>query len=75
MDVDVVFARLTPVFFPGIPSSVQIHSGLVEAHDSAAPQIIPAVQSVLAQYQVKRVVVIGHSLGGALALLGEKPPQ
>jgi pimeloyl-ACP methyl ester carboxylesterase len=38
-------------------------------HDRAAPHVLAAVRSALAQYSAKTVVVVGHSLGGTIAVL------
>lgn len=71
VDADFFFTSLNPTYFPGVPSSVEIHSGFVDAHDSAAPTIISAVRNIIAQHGVTKVAAIGHSLGGAIAILGE----
>ncbi|KAI6030939.1 Alpha/Beta hydrolase protein [Pisolithus orientalis] len=53
-DVDIFLESLDPLLFPGISSSVQVHSGFANEHAKTAPTILAGV---------------GHSLGGALAEL------
>ncbi|KAG9021522.1 hypothetical protein FRB95_002000 [Tulasnella sp. JGI-2019a] len=54
------------------PSAIEsdlIHSGFVDAHDSAAPAILAAVKKIISTNGVKKITCIGHSLGGAIAIL------
>jgi len=60
---------LDPTLFPGVPSSVQVHTGYQDAHARTATQILSEVQAVLAQHSTQRVVITGHSLGAVLSLL------
>ncbi|KAG8864306.1 hypothetical protein FRB96_006127 [Tulasnella sp. 330] len=69
VDADFFFTSLNPTYFPGVPSSVEIHSGFVDAHDTAAPAILAAIESIMTAHGVKQVTCIGHSLGGAIAIL------
>jgi len=69
--IDAVFV-LEPMnqqTFPGVPSGAQVHSGFQDAHALTAQQILAAVTSELAARNTEKVLVVGHSLGGALALL------
>ncbi|KAF7309531.1 Lipase-3 domain-containing protein [Mycena indigotica] len=56
-------------FFPGVSSSVQTHSGFAHEHEKTAPQILRAVKTTISKFGAKKVTMVGHSLGGALALL------
>jgi predicted lipase len=47
---------------------VEVHGGFQDAHSRTARQILQAVQTEL-QTRKTNVLVVGHSLGGALALL------
>ncbi|KAI0269943.1 alpha/beta-hydrolase [Gloeopeniophorella convolvens] len=58
-----------PTLFPNVPSGVQIHSGFAQEHKKTAPQILDEVRRLMAQHRSKDVILIGHSLGGALAEL------
>ncbi|KAG9119726.1 hypothetical protein FRC07_005102 [Ceratobasidium sp. 392] len=68
-DANALLDPLDPALFPGIPSSVTVHSGFMNAHYPAAPTILAAVKKVIAERKATKVTVTGHSLGGALATL------
>jgi len=68
-DVDFILDGLDPTLFPGVPSSVQVHQGFALEQAKTAPEILAAVQTLLEQHSSSSVVLIGHSLGAALALL------
>jgi predicted lipase len=55
--------------FPGVPSNVRVHYGFSIAHALAAIPVLDAVRIGLATYPTTSVTTVGHSLGGALALL------
>ncbi|KAG8999499.1 hypothetical protein FRB94_006142 [Tulasnella sp. JGI-2019a] len=55
--------------FPGIPSTVYVHSGFLSTFESSASAIYTAVVALVATYATEVVTVIGHSLGGAIANL------
>ncbi|KAF5352827.1 hypothetical protein D9756_006169 [Leucocoprinus leucothites] len=61
-NTDIVLTNLNPSLFPGVPSSV-------EAHNGAATQILSAVQTAISRHSATKVTIVGHSLGGAIALL------
>ncbi|KAI9440856.1 lipase [Lactarius indigo] len=61
-DIDVFMTNLDSTLFPGLPSSIQVHSGFAAEHAKTA-------QTILAQHGASSVTVTGHSLGAALALL------
>ena len=68
-DVDFFLGSLDATLFPGISSSIQVHSGFRDEQASTAPTILAAVQKTIAAHGAKKVTVTGHSLGAALALL------
>ncbi|KAF9566678.1 alpha/beta-hydrolase [Agrocybe pediades] len=55
--------------FPGVSSSVLVHSGFANEHAITAPVILKEVKRLMSVKNTNKVVVIGHSLGGALAEL------
>jgi len=69
--VDASFSMdtLTPAYFPGAPSSVEVHSGFLGAHDSTASAVLTAVKKIMSDHGVTKVTCVGHSLGGAIAIL------
>ncbi|KAH9166731.1 alpha/beta-hydrolase [Lactarius sanguifluus] len=69
-DVEFFLANLDSTLFPGLPSSIQVHSGFAAEHAKTARTILAQVQELLAQHgAASSVTVTGHSLGAALALL------
>ncbi|KAF8336196.1 Alpha/Beta hydrolase protein [Amanita rubescens] len=68
-DVDVFPKKLNTALFPGVPSSVQVHSGFANEQAKTATQVLSAVKSALSTYGASKVSVVGHSLGAAIALL------
>ena len=47
-----------------------VHSGFLEAYNSAAPTVLAAVKEQLEEHPSYSLVITGHSLGGALASIG-----
>ncbi|KAG8214552.1 Alpha/Beta hydrolase protein [Butyriboletus roseoflavus] len=68
-DVVIVMENLDPTLFPGVDSSVQVHSGFANEHAKTAPIVLNQVKSLISQYGATSVTLVGHSLGGALAEL------
>lgn len=68
-DANVLMGPLDPVLFPGIDSSVEVHSGFANEHALTASIILEEVMSLISQYNTNSVTLVGHSLGGALAEL------
>lgn len=48
---------------------VKVHQGFYWVYDSVAPQVVAAVQALMATHPTAKIVVTGHSLGGAVAAL------
>ncbi|KAH7327652.1 alpha beta-hydrolase [Rhizoctonia solani] len=55
--------------FPGRPASAKAHNGFLASHTRSAPDILSAVKDVLNHNRATKVLAVGHSLGGALAIL------
>ncbi|KAF8259379.1 lipase, partial [Lactarius quietus] len=68
-DADFFLESLDSSLFPGIPSSVEVHSGFASEQASTAPTILSAVQQTLSEHGASSVTTLGHSLGAALSLL------
>ncbi|KAH8978644.1 alpha/beta-hydrolase [Lactarius hatsudake] len=68
-DARVLPIKPDPVLFPNIPSDVKVHAGFVKQHKKTAPQILTEVKRLMAEKSSTHVILIGHSLGGALAEL------
>lgn len=58
-----------PVAFTGIPEGALVHKGFLDEHTITAPDVLAAVNTSLAKFSTNSVTIVGHSLGGALALL------
>ncbi|KAG8951888.1 hypothetical protein FRC04_005580 [Tulasnella sp. 424] len=63
-DADFVPDPMDQAYFPGI-----IHGGFQDTFKRSASSILTAVKTVMAAKSSSKVTLVGHSLGGALALL------
>jgi len=61
--------RLDPILFPGIPPSIKVHRRMVHEQAKTAEVILSSVKTALAEFHADSVTVVGHSAGGAVALL------
>jgi hypothetical protein len=68
-DADFFLESLDPTLFPGVPSSVQAHSGFAGGQAKTAASVLAAVQQGMSQFGTTKVTIVGHSLGAALSLL------
>ncbi|KAJ3733896.1 alpha/beta-hydrolase [Lentinula guzmanii] len=66
-DADILLATPSTALFPGISSSVEVHSGFLNKHALTANVILAKVKSIMNSKVTNNIVAIGHSLGGALA--------
>jgi hypothetical protein len=69
IDGDLILGSLDSTLFPGLSSSIQVHQGFANEQAKTAQTILAAVLTLLEQHSASSVVVTGHSLGAALALL------
>ncbi|KAL0953901.1 hypothetical protein HGRIS_005068 [Hohenbuehelia grisea] len=68
-DADFFFDNLSASLFPGISTSIKVHNGFSEAQAKAAPAVLAAVKTALSRFSATHVTIVGHSLGGAIALI------
>ncbi|KIO34151.1 hypothetical protein M407DRAFT_223817 [Tulasnella calospora MUT 4182] len=68
-DADFVPDAMDQAYFPGISSSIKVHGGFQDTFKRSASSILAAVKTVIAAKSSSKVTLVGHSLGGALALL------
>ncbi|KAH8994385.1 alpha/beta-hydrolase [Lactarius hatsudake] len=68
-DLEAKLVGLDPVLFPNISSGVKVHHGFEKEHKKTAPKILNEVKRLMAENSLTHVILIGHSLGGALAEL------
>ncbi|SJL18753.1 uncharacterized protein ARMOST_22353 [Armillaria ostoyae] len=68
-DVNYGLTELDEDLFPGIDSDIEVHSGFKESQADTATDVLAAVTSAISTYSTNSVTVVGHSLGGAIALL------
>ncbi|KAJ7885997.1 lipase [Mycena leptocephala] len=61
-DSDFFLGSLDPTLFPGVSSSIEVHSGFRDEQAKTAPQILAAVQTAMSQSGLR-------NLGGALSLI------
>ncbi|KAF9562294.1 lipase class 3 family protein [Agrocybe pediades] len=69
-DLNIAMTILDPLNFPGMSPTIRVHLGFYEAHARSSTQILVAVRQAIARHGAQKVTTVGHSLGGALALLG-----
>ncbi|KAG9126436.1 hypothetical protein FRC07_003464 [Ceratobasidium sp. 392] len=55
--------------FPGAPWGTTVHKGFHDEHALTAAKVLAAVKQVISERRATKVTTVGHSLGGALALL------
>ncbi|KAI0269944.1 alpha/beta-hydrolase [Gloeopeniophorella convolvens] len=53
--------------FPGVPAGVMVHTGFSAEHRKTAHPILAEVKRLMKLYASKKVILTGHSLGGALS--------
>jgi hypothetical protein len=57
-DADIFMERPDPMLFPGVDSSVELHSGFANEHASTASIILKEVKSLISQHNVKSVTLV-----------------
>ncbi|KAI0792242.1 lipase [Abortiporus biennis] len=68
-DGDIITETLDSTLFPGISSDIEVHSGFTKAQSLAANDVLAAVKTAISSFKATQVTIVGHSLGGAIALL------
>jgi len=69
-DADFFLGSLDSSLFPGLSSSIEVHSGFASEQADTAATILTEVQNTLAAHPGSTTVTtVGHSLGAALSLL------
>ncbi|EKM50550.1 uncharacterized protein PHACADRAFT_263889 [Phanerochaete carnosa HHB-10118-sp] len=68
-DVDIITENLDSTLFPGISSSIEVHSGFADEQAKTASSILAAVEIAISEHGAEKVTIVGHSLGAAIALL------
>jgi len=68
-DVDIVMENLDSTLFPGISDDIYVHSGFAAEHVKTAAIVLAETETLIQQTGADTVVLVGHSLGGALAEL------
>jgi len=69
VDVDFVRKPLDPTLFPGLSSNIEAHEGFLGTHSRSAAGVLASVRAAMADTGSTTVWIVGHSLGGAIALL------
>ncbi|KAK0188491.1 lipase [Armillaria mellea] len=68
-DLDFFLESLDNSLFPGIGSGIKVHSGFKESQADSATTVLSSVRTAMSRFSTASVTVVGHSLGGAIALL------
>ncbi|TFK48453.1 alpha/beta-hydrolase [Heliocybe sulcata] len=68
-DIDFTLEVLDATLFPGMSSSLEVHSGFAGTQAASALDVLTAVKTAMSKYDTSTVTVTGHSLGAAIALL------
>lgn len=68
-DVDIVMENLDSTLFPGVDSSVHVHSGFANEHAKTAPVILNQAKSLISQYGATSVTLVCISLSLSLPRL------
>ncbi|KAF9563618.1 lipase [Agrocybe pediades] len=68
-DLDFVLDDFDSSLFPGVSSSIKTHNGFNEAHARSASAVLAAVKKGMSTYSTSQITIVGHSLGGALAII------
>ncbi|KAF8902705.1 alpha/beta-hydrolase [Mucidula mucida] len=55
--------------FPNLSSDIKVHSGFKESQADTATTVLASVKSAMSTFSTDAVTIVGHSLGGAIALL------
>lgn len=62
-------APSSSIFGTGVPSTARVATGFAGYHSRTQANILAAVKGKMAAYNTTKILVTGHSLGGALSVL------
>ncbi|KAJ7623664.1 lipase [Roridomyces roridus] len=68
-DAEFVLDGLNSTLFPGISSSIEVHSGFADEQAKTAADVLAAVKTAISKFGSNQVTIVGHSMGAALSLL------
>ncbi|KAI6112569.1 Alpha/Beta hydrolase protein [Pisolithus sp. B1] len=68
-DIQFALVPLNSSLFPGISDDILVHSGFRDAQARTAKDVLDAVTQAMTEYGCTSVTMVGHSLGGAIALI------
>ncbi|KAF5379409.1 hypothetical protein D9615_006490 [Tricholomella constricta] len=68
-DADFFLTPLRSTLFPGLSSSIEVHDGFGDAQARSAASVLAAVKTAMSSNGATKVTIVGHSLGGAIALI------
>ncbi|CCM03519.1 uncharacterized protein FIBRA_05653 [Fibroporia radiculosa] len=68
-DVDIITENLNSTLFPGVSSDVWVHSGFANEQAKTADIILQETQYLIQTQGADTVILVGHSLGAAIAEL------
>ncbi|KAF8320775.1 alpha/beta-hydrolase [Clavulina sp. PMI_390] len=68
-DADFFLTPLDSRLFPGLAPGIEVHNGFQNVHANTATTLLAAVQNAMAATGSTHIVLTGHSIGAAVALL------
>lgn len=68
-DAEFAFTSVNATLFPGVSSDVQVHDGFAYTQGRTADDVLASVKGALAAKKASKVLVHGHSLGAAVAMM------
>jgi len=68
-DVQIKLVELNATRFPGADENIRVHDGFQKTFERTADGVLSGVQAALAETGANQVVVTGHSLGAAVAMM------
>ncbi|THH26543.1 hypothetical protein EUX98_g7640 [Antrodiella citrinella] len=68
-DVEIAHVTMNTTLFPGAAKGVEVHDGFQATQGRTADLVLSTVKSALSSSGFKTVLVTGHSLGAAVAVL------
>ncbi|KXN88006.1 Lipase [Leucoagaricus sp. SymC.cos] len=68
-DADFFPEELDSGLFPGLSGDIKVHNGFRDSQAETSQDVLAAVQQTMQTHNTSKVMVVGHSLGGAIGLL------